>query len=378
MVKSAVRALDTITALSEQEGDGPAVKRFVVAGGSKRGWTTWLTGAMDDRVVAIVPIVIDVLNTDASMRHHFAAYGYWAPAIGNYVQHNIMQRMDDPRLEAAFKLVDPYSYRDRLDMPKLILNAAGDQFFLPDSSRFYWQDLIGEKHLRYVPNTDHGMDGSDAIQTLVSFFWCIVNDTPRPEFDWTMSEDGILTVTSETAPAEVRLWQATNSAARDFRLETLGPRYQSALLKPNDDGSYTAKVDKPDHGWTAYFVELTYDVGGPLPLKFTTNVYVNPDTLPYDDRAATNAPSVTLRCQFDSSVAASQAVRAIGELVKQSGANLVLRSLLRGEVAYLNWVPKDARSEAGQLQKWLDELACEKVNIQLESGPNITVSETPE
>ena len=75
MVKSAVRAMDTMTALlASEDGGGHRLDRFVVAGGSKRGWTTWLTGAVDDRVVAIIPIVIDVLNTDVSMMHHFAAY----------------------------------------------------------------------------------------------------------------------------------------------------------------------------------------------------------------------------------------------------------------------------------------------------------------
>src|SRR5207237_7243722 len=63
MVKSAVRAMDTITALMASDTGGRIdVSKFVVAGGSKRGWTTWLTGAVDERVVAIVPIVIDVVN----------------------------------------------------------------------------------------------------------------------------------------------------------------------------------------------------------------------------------------------------------------------------------------------------------------------------
>jgi PhoPQ-activated pathogenicity-related protein len=67
MAKSAVRAMDCITEFAaSEEGGKHAVKKFVVGGGSKRGWTTWMTAAADDRVEAIVPIVIDVLNAEQS------------------------------------------------------------------------------------------------------------------------------------------------------------------------------------------------------------------------------------------------------------------------------------------------------------------------
>ena len=49
-------------------------------------------------------------------------------------------------------------------MPKYIINGSGDQFFCPDSSQFYFNDLKGEKHLRYVPNVDHSVDDDfDAV-----------------------------------------------------------------------------------------------------------------------------------------------------------------------------------------------------------------------
>src|SRR5215471_11753817 len=80
MVKCAVRAMDTVTALLVSEAGGKVdVKTFVVAGGSKRGWTTWLTGAVDKRVVAVVPIVIDVVNIRACKINHYSSYGFWAP-----------------------------------------------------------------------------------------------------------------------------------------------------------------------------------------------------------------------------------------------------------------------------------------------------------
>ena len=180
MVKSAVRAMDTIQALMASEEGGPLeVKRFVVAGGSKRGWTTWMTAAADRRVAGIMPIVIDMLNMDVSMRHHFSAYGFWAPAIGDYVHHGIMDQRYSPRYETLLGLVDPFAYRDRYTMPKCVINATGDQFFVPDSSQFYFDELPQEKHLCYVPNAEHSLDKTDALDTLIAFHYSIVHDVPR-------------------------------------------------------------------------------------------------------------------------------------------------------------------------------------------------------
>src|SRR5205807_8803632 len=54
MTKSAVRAMDTIGAFCRSTaGGGVTVDKFVVSGGSKRGWTTWTTAAVDKRVIAI-------------------------------------------------------------------------------------------------------------------------------------------------------------------------------------------------------------------------------------------------------------------------------------------------------------------------------------
>ncbi len=89
MVKSVVRAMDTVEALFNADDDEThRVSEFVVAGGSKRGWTTWMTAAVDKRVVAMMPIVIDVLNVDVSMRHHYSAYGFWCrrSAITNIIR----------------------------------------------------------------------------------------------------------------------------------------------------------------------------------------------------------------------------------------------------------------------------------------------------
>jgi PhoPQ-activated pathogenicity-related protein len=282
MVKSAVRAMDAVTALlASEQGWKVDVKTFVVAGGSKRGWTTWLTGAVDRRVVAVVPIVIDVVNVTACSVNHFCAYGFWAPAVGDYTRHKIFERSGTPEHAALMRIEDPYYYRDRLTMPKYVVNAAGDQYFPPDSSKFYFGDLVGPKYLRYVPNADHSLRGSDAQDSILAFYTAILNKAAMPKFTWDMGKDGSIRVKTEDKPRAVTLWQATNPKARDFRLEAIGKAYTSSTLDPVEPGVYVAKVPKPDSGWTAFFVELTFDSGGTVPFKFTSQVGIVPDVLPH-------------------------------------------------------------------------------------------------
>ncbi len=372
MVKSAVGAMDAITEIAKEKR-GHDVNRFVVAGASKRGWTTWLTGAVDDRVAAIIPIVIDVLNSDASLRHHFAAYGYWAPSLADYAQHHIMPRLDQPQMDELLQLVDPYFYRHRLKMPKLVLNAAGDQFFLPDSSRFYFSQLQGEKHLRYVPNTDHGMGGSDSLDTVLAFYALIASGRERPRFSWHEMEDGGIRVVPVDKPKEVRLYSATNPGARDFRLETLGPAYTSKRLSPRRDGAYVARVEKPAEGWTAYFVELTYDVGLAVPLKLTTGVTVTPDNLPFADRDATQAISITVKCDTQSESMAEQLLSDSRRFLRSTYSSADIRTQAVGKTVYLNWSPSEMEKEAEAIIQWLRrEGGGGKINVQLESGRHIT------
>ena len=285
MVKSAVRAMDTIQSHVAKVSDGKTtISRFVACGASKRGWTTWLTAAVDKRVRAIAPIVIDVLNMGPQMRHHFAAYGFYSQAIGDYEQTKVLDRLDERGGAEIRNFVDPYAYRDRYTMPKFLINSAGDQFFLPDSAQFYFADLPGEKHLLSCANTDHGLRDSGAEKALLAWYRAILTGRARPEFSWDAGEAGRLLVRTQTPAQQVILWTATNPNARDFRLETIGKVWQSAPLKLQSEGIYAAVIPAPDKGWTAYFAELHFDSGSSLPWRFTTEVRVVPDTLPYADK----------------------------------------------------------------------------------------------
>ena len=286
MTKAAVRALDTVQEFcATPEVGSLTIDDFVVVGGSKRGWVTWLTAAVDTRVAAIMPAVIDVLNVEASMTHHVAAYGFWSSAVQDYVDMGVMNWFGTPEFSALTAIIDPYVYRDRYTMPKFIVNASGDQFFLPDSSQFYWDDLPGEKHLRYVQNADHSM-GENVVgagSVAVLYYYDILTDAPRHQFSWTLEPDGSIRLETVDVPDWVGLWQATNPTARDFRLETIGTAWTSTQLSDQGGGVYVGQVSAPPAGWTAFFIEVVFDSAIIFfPYRYSTQVRVVPEPATLD------------------------------------------------------------------------------------------------
>ncbi len=325
MTRAAVRAMDSLQDFLgvTKPGTHYAINDFVITGASKRGWTTWLSAAGDERVSAIMPIVIDVLNMDQQMQHHFSAYGFYSDAIEDYVEEDVFDRLGTPEGRALLKIVDPYEYRTRLTMPKYIANSTGDQFFLPDSAQFYFHDLPGENFLYYAPNTDHGLVTSNSLDLdqgtfngLLAFYASHVRGLERPTFTWELLGDDTIVVESETEPLEVLLWQANNSSTRDFRLEIIGEAWSSTELRVEcpclEEGEVTPEGELAEGelaegedefecpceldvyryigqveqttGWTAFFIQLTYPgpetVTGQFDYRFSTQVYVVPDTYP--------------------------------------------------------------------------------------------------
>lgn len=297
MVRAAVRAMDTI---QQQMLDiaGVNIERFVVMGASKRGWTTWLTGASDSRVCGVAPLVINILNMKPQIEHHYFSYGDFSEAIEDYWENQIIHvpPVFNTLMERnLLTLVDPYSYLSVLDMPKFTINSTGDQFFLPDAPQFYFDDLIGEKYNYYAPNTDHGLTSNGAIdpgviESLYSFYSTVVRGVQRPTITWEYDpiNAGRIRVETSVKAKEVRLWQATNPDRRDFRLDPLNitvpippdavaPAWSSVAVT-SDTNEYIAQVPIPASGWTAYYVEAAFANFGQL-----VNIYAYPNRIQQTD-----------------------------------------------------------------------------------------------
>lgn len=283
MTKGAVTAMDAIQEFCADIPFFPVtIDDFFVSGGSKRGWTTFLTAAVDDRVMAIAPIVFDALNLVQSFRLHWGSYGEWSPAVHDYEDMGIFNYFTEPIIQDLMQIVDPYAYRDRLNMPKYMIAATGDEFFVP-AAQNYVPGLPGEKYMAYFPNTGHGFseEETNLLQNLFVFYQAALENTELPEYSWARQDDGSLVVECETQPSEVILWQAVNPTARDFRDYVVGDPWESSPLTDQGGDVYIAQAVLPEEGWKGLFVELEFDLGYDYPFKVTTEVSIIPDDLPY-------------------------------------------------------------------------------------------------
>jgi PhoPQ-activated pathogenicity-related protein len=279
MTRAVVRAMDVVQEISRQKG--APVDSFFVAGASKRGWTTWTTAAVDNRVMAIAPIVIDLLNLIPSFKHHWQCYGEWSPAVEEYVIEGIMDRMDESEFKNLLEKVEPYSFAGELTIPKYIVNATSDEFFVTDSWKFYWDDLMGESYLHYVPNGNHSLRNAYQPISLISFYQRIITGTAIPSFDWTVSNDTIYVEVDPENEYILNKWEAVNKNGRDFRKYVVGDAWYKEEINREEDGKYSIYIEKPAAGYKAALVEVIFNPGSVFPLTFTSGTVVTPDTYPF-------------------------------------------------------------------------------------------------
>ncbi|MGC8642892.1 MAG: PhoPQ-activated pathogenicity-related family protein [Isosphaeraceae bacterium] len=270
MVKSAVRAMDAVQAWAKERGKGE-VRRFVVTGGSKRGWTTWLTGAVDQRVIAIAPMVIVMLNLGLQGPNQLEVWGNYSEQIDDYVKRGLMERAQTRAGMELWKMVDPYTFRERLTKPKLLINGANDRYWTLNAIDLYWNGLKGPKYVVELPNAGHGLEVNRdwALNGLGAFFRYQVTGRPMPVVSWTVdsaaSTEAKLTIHADPAPRSARLWTAT-AATRDFR----DSKWSASPLKAGT--TLTATLTKPDSGHGAAFADLEYEIDG-IPYHLTTTFF---------------------------------------------------------------------------------------------------------
>ena len=277
MTKSAYKAMDAVQEFATQELDRP-VNRFLVTGASKRGWTTWLTGALQDpRVAAIAPMVIEMLNMPVSLDYQKQLYEAYSEEIQDYVDLEIPQAIHSEFGNAAVQMIDPYSYREKLTTPKLILMGTNDPYWTVDAIKHYINEIPGHNLLHYAPNAGHNLgDKKGAFGALGAFFANMLDGSDYPVVTWKLAEKGKNIGLQVTASPDnlvgARLWQSV-SDTRDFRQAT----WTHSDLPINDPGktAVNARIKYPKKGFQAFYVDMLYtDPHGDI-YSVSTRTYVS-------------------------------------------------------------------------------------------------------
>lgn len=209
------------------------------------------------------------------------SYGEWSFALQDYLDMNLMGWLNLPRFTEMLDIIDPLSYPQAMaNVPKYVVNACGDEFFMPDAAQYYWDQLEGKKYLYLVPNAEHSLAGHalDVVGSAEQFYLAYYynNATVLPDYSWEISEDGsTITVTTQQTDFLVgaKVYYSQNNTARDWRLITCSDASPSCVnlalfahedLEPISDGVFEYTLDMPPEGmYSAFMIELNYNFDWP-------------------------------------------------------------------------------------------------------------------
>lgn len=259
MTKSAIASMNVVQKVAKQ--NGMQFDKFVVTGASKRGWTTWLSAASGDkRIVGIAPMVFDNLKFSDQMAKQLKDWGQYSDQIKDYTNRGLQAKLATKEGQELMHMVDPYSYRDRIKVPTLIVNGANDPYWTVNSTSVYWNDLRQAKYLLEVPNSGHGLeDKNRVVATVGAFARSLSGQFKMPKLDSKMSVDRdhntvtFSLIDKSTKPNSVAIWKA-ESSTKDFRPS------KWKEIRIGDDKEITTEFNP--NVWTAIFVEAKYSIGG--------------------------------------------------------------------------------------------------------------------
>lgn len=271
MVKSTVRAMDAMQGIVRERW-GASIESFTVSGASKRGWTAWLTAAVDRRVMAIAPMVIDVLNMRAQMDHQKETWGEVSEEIRDYAALDLPTRLKTARGQELLAMVDPFSYRQRLTRPKMILLSTNDRYWPLDALNLYWSELPSPKQVLYVPNQGHGLrDAERVIGSVSAVHRYAAAGKAMPETTWSFAsspEELKAQVKADREARKVLVWSA-QSPTKDFR----EAHWTARQCTKAGDG-YACSAARGAEGYTAVFAETSFQDEGKLPFSTSTTICI--------------------------------------------------------------------------------------------------------
>ena len=171
-----------------------------------------------------------------------------------------MSTLDTPKGHALLDIEDPWSYRDILTLPKLIIVGTNDEYWAQDALNIYWDDLKGPKYISYTPNSGHGQeDHMHVFAPMASFIDMLAGSKAWPKMHWAFKDtaNGVdLAVGSDIKPTAGRLFRHY-APTQDFRKS----KWTFEPMTETPDG-FTGHLDTPASGFAATFAEVEYQIDG--------------------------------------------------------------------------------------------------------------------
>jgi PhoPQ-activated pathogenicity-related protein len=228
----------------------------------------------------------------------YKAYGGWTFAFKDYWELGILGKIDSKEMLKLAEIEDPISYINSYTMPKLIVNAGNDEFFMGDNINYWWDKLSEPKNRLFVQNADHSMATGipEAVPSISKWINKLYNNENNINIDWQFDNNFIITKTDKI-PDKVTLWYARtcNNKRRDFRIINLdnpctcGFKYDNYCtnlrvlwnkkdISISNNMMWNETIDIDINKWTAFFLEFSYSG-----LDLTTGINIIPNTFPYED-----------------------------------------------------------------------------------------------
>jgi PhoPQ-activated pathogenicity-related protein len=301
MTKGSTRGMDTVTDFLFKL-TGKVIDRFAVGGASKRGWTAWSVAATDKRVVAVNPLVMSLLNFNDTLQSHFRNLGGWTFVFSDYWEQNLTQHFHDDDVtnwvDGLWNYEDMIRYKERLArIPKLLISACGDEFFLATDHPNWWDQMEGPKWLMMNPNAEHTLAPwyLKIGETISSWLLLTFEDSlPNvPTMVWLKgptSNGGRILLSVSTLPDEIQAWSAhtfRNDTKKDFRLATNSPPFINPVVWNTIDvnnlggGLFDVEITNDPPGFSGVFIDCVWTRLTGRRMHLTTEVQVTPDIYPF-------------------------------------------------------------------------------------------------
>jgi PhoPQ-activated pathogenicity-related protein len=187
------------------------------------------------------------------IKHHREVFGGLSPSAAMFAE--TVAQAETDRGRNLIGMIDPYTYRERLTMPKLIVLATNDDYYAPDSLNLYWMGLSGPKSILYLPNISHVRANMHpgVNRTAFALVRAMASGKALPKLNWKFETDDSqlgLRLTSDVAPTSVRVWLAL-AENRDFLAAQWTSQAMDLVPGGREALTYEGAAEHPSKGYLA-------------------------------------------------------------------------------------------------------------------------------